>query len=126
MTKPLLYLVGTVHTDPDGRERLASLLERLSPQIIAVEYHKDRIKPKEDIEDVIRELKEKILAKEEIILNERQRLTFLKYAKMINNSYMYELEVSKDHTQRFPDSRLELIDLPVFTEERHLRDFKES
>jgi len=37
-----LYLVGTVHSDLDGRERLDTLLDRLSPSIIALEFNKDR------------------------------------------------------------------------------------
>ena len=37
-----LYLVGTVHIDLDGRERLDTLLDRLSPSVVALEFHKDR------------------------------------------------------------------------------------
>ncbi len=35
-----LYLIGTVHLDPDGPERLKNLLEHIDPEAVAVEMHK--------------------------------------------------------------------------------------
>src|SRR3989344_5899034 len=42
MTNRKLYLIGTIHLDPDGRERLDHILERLSPSIIALEFNKNK------------------------------------------------------------------------------------
>ncbi len=42
MVNPNLYVVGTCHIDPDGESRLTYILERLMPNIVAVEMSKDR------------------------------------------------------------------------------------
>ena len=42
MSNKNLYLVGTIHPDLNGRERLDIVLDKLSPSIIALEFHKDR------------------------------------------------------------------------------------
>ena len=37
-----LYLVGTIHYDIDGKDRLETLLNKISPTTIALEFSKDR------------------------------------------------------------------------------------
>lgn len=37
-----VYIIGTVHCDPDGSERLESLLYRLKPDVVGIEYHEGR------------------------------------------------------------------------------------
>ena len=72
-----LYLVGTLHDDLDGRERLDRLLDRPFPSVIALEFHKDRenTEPvKRSPEEEQREVNE-MIDECELKLNPRQRAT---------------------------------------------------
>jgi len=117
MSNQNLYLVGTVHIDLDGRERLDTLLEKLSPSDVALEFHKDREGMQllgKSSEEVQKELNE-LIDESGLELNPRQRATLLESGPRISNVMGYEFKSSRDYTQRNPASRLEYIDLSVFT-----------
>mgnify|MGYP001567126181 CR=1 FL=1 len=111
-----LYLIGTVHTDLDGKERLDALLGRLAPAIVALEFHKDR----ENLESLRKSPEEEQKEFDEMIeesglsLNPRQRAALLESGYRISDASGYEYKSSRDYTQRNPGSRLEYIDISVF------------
>jgi pheromone shutdown protein TraB len=94
-----LYLVGTVHIDLDGRERLDTLLDRLSPSVVALEFHKDR----EDLgalrkspEEEQREINA-MIDESGLNLNPRQRATLIESGHRINEIMGYEFKSSRDY-----------------------------
>ena len=116
MSNQNLYLVGTVHIDLDGKERLDTLLDRLSPSVVALEFHKDR----EDMQSLRKSPEEEQRQINEMIddsgldLNPRQRATLIESGHRINDVMGYEFKSSRDYAQRNPASRLEYIDISLF------------
>src|SRR3989339_812707 len=92
-----LFLVGTQHHDLDGKERLDAILTKLSPSIIALEFHKDRENQK-----TLRKLSK-----------EKQKETLFEAVYQTNIRMGYELTVSQDYIKRNPNSRLEYIDISL-------------
>ncbi len=109
-------MVGTLHFDLDGKKRLDTLLYRLSPSIVALEFHKDR----EDMQSLRKSPEEEQREINEMIdefgldLNPRQRATLIKSGHIINDVMGYEFKSSRDYTERNPASRLAYIDISVF------------
>jgi len=116
MSNRNLYLVGTVHIDLDGRERLDTLLDRLSPSVVALEFHKDRENlsalrksPEEELKEI-----DTIIDESGLNLNPRQRATLIESGHRINNVIGYEFKSSRDYVAKNKDLRLEYIDISVF------------
>ncbi len=109
-----LYLVGVVHCDLDGEERLKKILNELRPSIIALEFHKERetFLSKQSPEEIEREINA-IIDKYKLNLTPRQKETFIESERILNNVMGYEIRVSRDYKKRNPDSRLEYIDIPL-------------
>ncbi|MEK6899919.1 MAG: hypothetical protein AABX05_02230, partial [Nanoarchaeota archaeon] len=110
-----LYLVGTHHLDLDGEERLTTLLDRLSPSVVALEFHKDReslVSSKRSYEEMRKDINERI-DEAGLDLSPKQRATIVELDYLDDNVSGYELRVSKDYLQRHPFSRLEYIDLSI-------------
>ena len=118
MSNKNLYLVGTVHVDLDGRKRLDIILDKLSPSIIALEFHKDE----EDLGAWTRTPKETQRIANEIIdesclnLSPEQRATFIECMNRMNDVSVYEFKSSRNYTQKNSGSRLEYIDIPTTLE----------
>ena len=106
-----LYLVGTVHIDLDGRGRLDTLLDRLSPSVVALEFHKDR----ENMESLSKSPEEEqrdvnvIINESGLNLNPRQRATLIEAGRRIGDVGGYEFKSSKCYTERNSGSRLDSI-----------------
>jgi len=115
-----LYLVGTLHTDLDGKKRLDILLNRLSPSIVALEFHKER----EDFTPLRKSQKEEqkeinaMIGESDLTLSPRQKATLIESTKRICNALDYEFKSSRDYVARNKNSRLEYIDISFFTNGR--------
>ena len=125
-----LYLVGTVHYDLDGRERLDTLLDRLSPSVVALEFNKDR----EDLgalrkspEEEQREINA-MIDESGLNLNQKQRATLIESGHRIKDVMGYEFKSSVDYTRRNLASRLEYIDISIFAngKEEFIKDYVEA
>lgn len=128
MTNENLYLIGTVHYDLDGPKRLERLLTQISPDVIALEFHKD-------LEDLMQERKNLDRKEEEkqvdeslkecgLLMTLKQKRAFLYGQRDINSVIGYEHKVSKAHTDANPKSRLEYIDISFF--ENGIQEFKDG
>ena len=110
-----LYLVGTVHTDPDGAYRLDRGLEALSPRNIFVEISADRAK------DILASSLEKRLAEHEatmdrwtsqgFVLDADQRQRLLELAAFKNKDYGYEVARPFDYQSSHPDVQVHYVDV---------------
>lgn len=119
MNNQNIYLIGTIHIDLDGRERLDTLLNKLSPSIVALEFHKDR----EDMMPLGKSPEEKQkeidgtidgMIESGLELSPRQRATLIEFGNKINDVMGYEFKSLRDYTQRNQKSRLEYIDISIF------------
>ena len=116
MVNKNLYLIGTVHVDLEGQRRLEGLLNRISPDIIALEFNEDRenlTELKWSPEEEEREM-EKMVAKLDLALTPNQRKTILECGRIMNSVMGYELRTCKEYIQKNPKTRLEYIDTSVF------------
>src|SRR3989339_631866 len=111
-----LFLVGTQHHDLDGKERLGAILTKLSPSIIALEFHKDRENQKtlrklskEEQQEIIFD----IINGQGFNLSLKQKETLFEAVYQTNIRMGYELTVSQDYIKRNPNSRLEYIDISL-------------
>src|SRR3989339_153814 len=111
-----LFLVGTQHHDLDGKERLDAILTKLSPSIIALEFHKDRENQKtlrklskEEQQEIIFD----IINGQGFNLSLKQKETLFEAVYQTNIRMGYELTVSQDYIKRNPNSRLEYIDISL-------------
>src|SRR3989304_501358 len=98
MEKPL-YLVGTVHIDPDGKERLDYLLEKIKPSTVALEFHKDRIiaeKDRKSHEEQKKELEE-IINESGLKLKPEQKSTLIDSNFKMNEIMGFEVRSSNDY-----------------------------
>jgi len=128
MTNENLYLIGTAHIDLAGPRRLEGLLKRLSPDIVALEFHKDREfaieeRKKASPEEEERET-DKVLQEVGLNLTSEQRRTMLEGGRDISAVRGYEHTVSKAYTDANPKSRLEYIDISLF--ENGVEEFKQG
>lgn len=126
MTNKNLYLIGTVHTDLEGPRRLEGLLKDISPDIIALEFHKDRESLIEQRKSITPEEEEKetdnVLREIGLSLTPKQRKVMLEGGRDICSVMGYEFHVSKAYTSENPKSRLEYIDISIF--ENGVQEFK--
>jgi pheromone shutdown protein TraB len=116
MANSNLYVVGTVHTDLDGRERLGTLFDKLSPSIVALEFHKERENirlQRKSIEEMEKEM-ERALDDSKLDLSSEQRAVLMESGNLMNKTMGYEFKASKDYTENNPNSRLEYIDSSIF------------
>lgn len=128
MTNENLYLIGISHIDLKGPERLEGLLKRLSPDIVALEFHKDRealIKQRKSVSPEAEEKEtDEILKDVGLSLTPEQRRVMLEGGRDISLVMGYEFNVSKAYTDANPKSRLEYIDISIF--ENGVQEFKEG
>src|SRR3989338_6088549 len=104
-----LYLIGTVHNDPDGKDRLCKLLNLSSPSLVAVESHKDCIAPELSVDDYLAIYRE-VTEEAGIHLTDRQATTFRQATKHEMEWHAFELQAAKEYTQSNPNSKLRYID----------------
>lgn len=126
MTNKQLYVIGTCHVDLKGPKRLEALLREISPDIIALEFHKDReisLKKKKGFLDREDKEMEEILKKSGIPLTPKQKKIILEISRKFNSLTGYEFTTSRNYADTHPDSRLEYIDLSVFR--KGFQEFKE-
>ncbi|MEK6825932.1 MAG: TraB/GumN family protein [Nanoarchaeota archaeon] len=111
-----LCLVGTVHNDLDGKERLDTLLDRLSPSIVALEYHEDRECSKALQKSSQEEHEEfsALIQKSGLSLNQGQMETLTVCWRKAMDVMGYELRSSRDYVSRNGNRRLEYIDLSLY------------
>jgi len=115
-----LYLVGTLHNDLNGKERLDTLLDRLAPFVIALEFHKDREElgsSQKSQEEEQRELTT-LLDESGLNLNPGQRATLIESGQRVSSAMGYEFKSSRAYTTRNANSRLEYIDISLFANGR--------
>ena len=115
-SNPRLYVVGTIHTDIDGKERLDHILGRISPGIIALEMHKDREsnKPKRKSFAAYCAETDKAIATTGLRLTDQQKKTLMEGSYRATQSYGYELACSRSYVKKHPSTSLEYIDLSVY------------
>ncbi|MBR9705778.1 hypothetical protein GOV14_01965 [Candidatus Pacearchaeota archaeon] len=119
MDDPNLYLVGTVHTDLDGEDRLDTLLNKISPSIIALEFHKEREFTRSTGKSPEQEEEEKkefdlIFNGFGLEFNPRQRETFIEAGNLTSGVMGYEFISSKNYVENNPGTRLEYVDLSIY------------
>ncbi len=105
-----LYLIGTVHTDPDGNYRLGTLLERLTPERIVLELSPDRAQGflSHTLEDKMREHEATIQSwkKQGFVLTSAQQEQLLQLARFKDGNYGFELHAPLAYQQRHPSAQL--------------------
>lgn len=130
MTKKI-YIIGTYHGDPDGQRRLEGLLNMISPELIALEFHKDRdeeyfmrskIYHKHEGEEELNRRLEQAGLK----LTPKQKASIIEKERVIRSIVGYEVRVCRNHTQRNPNTRLEYIDIPLLDANNRNLDLGES
>ncbi|GEM_PF-2947494 len=113
----VLYLVGTVHNDPDGNYRLRTLLDQLSPHRIVLELSSDRAQEflSHTLEDRMREHEATIASwkKQGLVLTPEQRERSLQLARFKNKDYGFELDASLAYQQKHPAASIIYGDLPL-------------
>lgn len=118
MAKNNLCLIGTNHLDIDGPKRLEGLLGSFSPDIISLEYHKERDsfmldkQSKASPEELEKQTK-RIFEEVRMPLTPKQLKVILASSNVLNSTYGYELRVSKEYAD-LNGRRLEYIDISVF------------
>jgi len=117
MTNENLYLIGTIHTDLGGPERLEGLLNQISPEIVALEFSEDRMERMEGIKNMSLEEGEKeiddLIMEIGLSVTSKQKKAMLDVRKITHSVYSYEFYTSKSYTDKNPNSKLEYIDLPL-------------
>ena len=106
-----LYLVGTIHNDIDGERRLEDLLERLSPDVIALEYHKDRVhNTSQEFEEARKKLTQSL---SESQIHVPESFYQILFHPSIKDAMGFELRTSLKYTQKHSSTKLEFIDMPI-------------
>jgi len=128
MANKNLYLIGTVHIDLKGPARLEGLLKHIAPDIVALEFHKDRESLIEQRKRASPEEEEKeadeIFKEVGLSLTLAQKQVMLECGRDLNSVIGYEFSVSRNYINSNPKSRLEYIDISVF--ENGVQEFKEG
>lgn len=114
MTPPNLYIVGTIHNDFKGPQRLESLLQRLKPEIVAVESSKKMARK------YPRQLSQRVLkamalgrareAGKRFGLTPAQQRTYAAFSYTLASVKNYELYISRGYTARSCRRRIGYID----------------
>lgn len=117
MTNKDLYLIGSVHVDLKGPKRLEGILKWLSPDIIALEFHKESeplIEQRKSMNSEEEKIKiDNFLKEVGISPTQEERRTMLEVERDIRSVIGYEFTVCRDYTHANPNSRLEYIDIPL-------------
>ncbi len=128
MANKNLYLIGTAHIDLKGPQRLEGLLKRISPDIVALEFHRDREFLIEKRKSVSPEVEEKetddVLREVGLNLTPKQRKTMLEGGREITSIMGYEFTVCRDYVHANPKLKLKYIDISIF--ENGVKEFKEG
>ncbi len=116
MVNKTLYLLGIVHADIEGPRRLEGLLRDISPDTIALEFHKDiedSRSLRKSSEEEEREI-DQILNETGLTLTPEQRSTLLESVRITNSVSGYELRTCRKYVQGNPKTRLEFIGSSIF------------
>lgn len=128
MTNKNLYLIGTVHIDLKGPQRLEGLLKLIGPDTVALEFHKDREHLIEKRKKVNPEVEDRetddVLREVGLPLTPKQRKTMFEGGREITSVMGYEFTVCRDYTRANPKSKLKYIDISIF--ENGVKEFKEG
>ncbi|MBN2052035.1 hypothetical protein JW756_00865 [Candidatus Woesearchaeota archaeon] len=117
MKQKRLYLIGTNHKDINGPKRLESILNKLSPNIVAVEISPERIDASKETEqsilsegiDLIGVTREKIYEAFPFLDEEqKEKMLILSLKAMVEG---YEACVSEEYAQSNPQARMVCIDI---------------
>lgn len=115
-----IYIIGTNHTDLKGEERLGRALSEISPDVIALEFHKDldytlnetrrygSEKDRQELCDIVQDCG--------LNLSDDQINNLFKSIKISSSASGYEARVAYKHTKSNPQVRLEYIDISPFEE----------
>jgi len=126
MTNENLYLIGTNHIDLDGPKRLEGLLRQISPDVVALEFHKDNEAMMEQIKSVDPEEEEKkieeLFTEAGLSVTPKQKKTMLEGTMAIRDVTGYEVTTSKAYTDANPNSRWEYIDISFF--DKGIQEFR--
>lgn len=108
-----LYLIGTMHVDIDGDIRLRTLLDKLSPNIVALEFHKDLEKFTMlgmDMDENERKVGE-FLGESGLDITREQRRFIAGYIRDLVSPLNFEFRASKEHACANNGVRLDYIDI---------------
>ncbi len=117
-----LILVGTVHYDLQGSQKLEYILEKASPSILALEFDKKREKmlasapmmsPEEEGKTLVN-----MFAEAGLPLNPRQSAAIVECARVMATANCFELRTSRDYVSKKPGSRIEYIDITLYEPEQ--------
>lgn len=118
-----LYLVGTVHQDPDGANRLSSILRNVKPQKIGVELSEDTLRKlkteRKTLEQTLEEAKnilEDIHQKQGLVYTPKQREIHFKIIEFGYGKDGFEFWASQSYQERNAGITLKPL------ESEHLRD----
>lgn len=110
-----LYLIGTVHTDPDGMYRLDLLLKELVPRRIFVEISEDRAKPifSDSLEQKMKEHENTIerWKAQGFVLTSEQRKKLLELARFKNRSHGFEVRSPSEYKKRNHSTDIYYVDI---------------
>ncbi len=114
MSNSNLVLIGTLHDDGYGPVRLEKLLQSLAPQLIALEWHKERDKVFAEYVETQERLKSRLLElldKKGFNKIQQERFSYI-FSQIVRTSG-YEGQVAKDYVSKNPEVELEYIDDPI-------------
>ncbi len=113
--KSNLYLVGTVHTDPDGISRLNHLLARLAPKKIFLEISEDRTNKilATSLEDKMKKHEETLeqWTQQGFILTPEQKSKLVDLIYFKNGSSGFEVSSSFEYKKTNPLTEIYYVDI---------------
>ena len=113
MVNKQLYLVGTLHIDPDGKDRLDYLLRKLSPKVITAEAPENRTDwfdyeiSQSELEEIVHYQIERTGLK----LNTKQRDIFLEISALLQEYSAFEFKTARLYCNNNPGCKLIPIDM---------------
>lgn len=108
-----LYVVGMVHDDQLGGQRLEAILERFDPDIIALEFSTEREEAalRQKTREQLRQEISQDLKTSGLTLTTTQYDTFLEVNTRINDMLKYEFKTSTAYIKQHPKTKLKYIDM---------------
>ncbi len=115
--KKKLYLIGSVHTDPDGYKRLDTLFRKVSPKIIGLELSKDRMDEFYKDENLQEKVTQKMLEKLEengLTLSNQQKELYTSLSDIISSYLGFEFRAAGAYCDPSNDCRKECMDITAY------------
>ena len=137
MEKVLLYIIGVVHKDLEGRERLRAFLNYAKPDLIGVEYDTERLenligkipKTMDEIYDLLLSSRKKLIKKInylKFISKDDEELKFLNSISEQSTASLYEIDEPVHYCKSTQQCKLEFIDFNFIGSKEEMREVSRS